>query len=791
MPNMLPIAWRFLCVYALCSFAVLFAEPEMLDDSAFQTNSVMREETRDLVKYLEKLHYAGTPVHSIDARDLIKTYMSDLDFQRLFFYNSDFENFDIRFRGMMDIYLRQGTLMPAFEIFKTYRKRALERLDWVDKRLDGFFDFETNQTLMPDRREADWPKDKEAADKLWEKVLQNELIIEMINQKKNEDGENTLTPEEVEAAYKQYMKLNEHPSEDANEQEDKAIETLKETTPKKEDTLTLNEALLRLPEAREAVRKRYAQIERMVRQKEPEEVQETYLTSLTHMYDPHSSFLSADSLEDFAIMMQQSLVGIGAVLSTEDGYCTIKELIPGGPADTGNQLSVEDRIIGVAQGDEGFEDVIGMKLRNIVKRIRGNEGTKVRLLIDPSDGGDRKVVSIIRDKIKLTASLAQAEVYQIPNHNRTFSIGVINLPSFYGGNDRKTSSTTRDVEELINKLKDMGVQGLILDLRTNGGGLLSEAVSLAGLFIPTGPIVQVKNTIGRIEEYSDEQDNLAWDGPLIVLVSRFSASASEIVTGALKNHRRALVVGDSATHGKGTVQAVFEMDRLSRTNFFRSARPQRGAAKVTIQKWYLPNGKSTQIKGVASDIVIPSPREFLPIGEGDLPRALIWDAIQPLESFNGDALAQDTDLSRHLITPELIDELQQSSLERQQKLEEFEYWQKRVHWQQQINEQKTVSLNLEERLEKRHADKNQLEQMEYREKELAQSKFTSEEILLNIALEKEYESRLAHEGDAQSEKDKEKKPSFDVHLRESLRIMGDWLKLKTSENTTLASKEKN
>lgn len=740
---------------SLVILTLAFSASAMPPDDAFQTTSTMRDETRDLVKYLEKIHYAGMPIHDIDAGELIKTYMSDLDFQRLFFYDEDREEFNLRFKGMLDIYLRQGTLMPAFEVFKVYRQRALKRLDWVDQRLQEPFDFEKDEYYMPDRSEADWPASEQEADALWERRLKYELIVEMLSHGDSSDD------------------LAEQVSADIPDQ-----------------------PLEYLDEARKAVGKRYAQIRRNVEQMEPVEVQERFLTSLTHMYDPHSTFFSADSLEDFAIAMKNSLVGIGAVLSTQDGYCTIKELVPGGPADTSNELSPEDKIIGVAQDEEEMEDVVGMKLRKIVKLIRGEKGTKVRLLIQPAEGNptERREVVLIRDKIKLTAALAQAEIFQVPQGERTYNIGVIELPAFYGGSDGSQSNgTTRDVEELIGKLKKANVQGIVLDLRTNGGGLLSEAVNLTGLFIPTGPVVQVKNTIGHIEERSDTNSMVAWDGPLIVLTSRFSASASEIVTGALKNHRRALIVGDSTTHGKGTVQAVFEMDRLS-NSFFRNDKPRRGAAKVTIQKWYLPNGNSTQIKGVPSDIALPSAREYLPIGEDDLPHALVWDSIEPLPSFDSAALNANIDLSRHLISDDLLTNLRTSSSLRQQQLQEFDYWNTRVSWLRDKSEKKVVALNLDKHLKERREEKVFQDELEKREESLAASNFGSEEVLLNITLEKEEESRLAHFGQEESEAgDAKENDVLDIHLRESLRIMADWLQQlskQMDEPQHLASRER-
>lgn len=734
--------------------------PEAIPEEAFKTTQVMREETRELVKYLERVHYAGIPVSDLDLGEFIKTYMSDLDHQRLFFFETDLEDFKQRFESMMDIYLHQGTLMPAFEIFKVYRERSLERIAWILKRLNEDFDFSEDETYTPDRSETSWPVNPEEANALWKRRLKYEIIIEMLGQASTEDEPSNA--ENTEVSTEEVSSLPANP-------------------------------LAKLNAARATVRKRYEQMMRNVEQIEPIEVQEMFLTSLTHMYDPHSTFFSADSLEDFAIAIKNSLVGIGAILSTEDGYCTIKELIPGGPADTGNELEPEDRIVGVAQGDEEMVDVIGMKLRKIVKLIRGKEGTCVRLLIEPANGdpSNRKEITIVRDQIKLTATLAQAQIYQVPHGDKTYSIGVIELPAFYGGEDGEhASTTTHDVAELIGKLKQAGIQGLVLDLRNNGGGLLSEAVSLTGLFIPTGPVVQVKNTIGHIDEHSDTDKGVAWDGPLIVLVSRFSASASEIVTGALKNHHRALIVGDRTTHGKGTVQAVFEIDHFTHPSFFQRNAPKRGAAKVTVQKWYLPNGNSTQLKGVSADIPLPSVREFLPIGEDDLPHALIWDSIAPLSDYDANALSKDANLSAYLITDQLVEGLGEASQQRQHTLPEFNYWQTEVDWFEKKNEQKAFSLDLEKRLKKRLEDKAFQETLDERKEALiADENYPFEDVFLDITLEKKNESLLAHPDDQDEEDDKD---HLDIHLREALRIMTDWLEetpLATPTSPQLASKE--
>jgi carboxyl-terminal processing protease len=502
----------------------------------------------------------------------------------------------------------------------------------------------------------------------------------------------------------------------------------------------------------------------MIQNLEPSEIEEVFLTTFTQMYDPHSNFLSADSMEEFAIAMHNSLVGIGAVLAEEDGVCTIKELLPGGPAEKSDQLNPNDKIVGVAQGNGPMVDVMGLKLRAIVKKIRGKKGTEVRLLIWPagSDPSKRKIVTLIRDEIKLTTNLAEAQLFDIDFDGSTLKIGVVDLPTFYGSGDPSSNdpSTTRDVKELIEKLKAKGMEGLILDLRRNGGGLLSEAISLTGLFISTGPVVQVKNTIGQLNEYVDSDPEVTWSGPLIVLVSRYSASASEIVAGALKTSNRAIIVGDESTHGKGTVQAIFEIDR---SVLARLTQPKMGAAKITIQKWYLPDGNSTQLKGVQSDIVLPSMSPYLSIGESELPNALEWDSIRPLpwrtEDFG-------------LITQSTKQELDLRSKQRQAQLEEFVYLNESIDWFKEKKDQKEFSLNYYRRQIDKDLNEKFQEEREKKLDELSKRRFKNEHIYLDSRIKNETNSHRE-----KAEEINEDDEKLDIHLRESLRIMADWIEM--------------
>ncbi|MGE9292616.1 MAG: carboxy terminal-processing peptidase, partial [Puniceicoccales bacterium] len=685
-----------------------------------------------------------------------------------------------------------------------------------------------------------WPASTAEADALWERRLKFEIVNEMLGELPNDKEPETITENtavtfettiEGEPALPEELKSEVEVTNKDDSTEKVAIETkASDGTSPETETVNVEETTTEfdydkaLAEAKENVGKRYERLGKWVDEIEPTEVQEIFLTALTHQYDPHSTYMSADTLEEFAIAMRNSLVGIGALLGDIDGYCTIRELLPGGPAERSRELDPEDQIVGVAQGEDGeMVDVIGMKLNKVVKMIRGKKGTIVRLLIKPAGGdpSERRVVSLVRDEIQLTAKLARAEIFEVPHGDKTIPIGVIELPAFYGSGESTDnhSSTTEDVEELIGKLKDAGVEGIVLDLRGNGGGLLSEAINLTGLFIPVGPVVQVKDYIGHVQEYLDQDPKVAWDGPLLVLVSRYSASASEIAAGALKNHGRALIVGDMETHGKGTVQAVFEM---ARSNFLSMIKPRSGAAKVTIQKYYLPDGTSTQLKGVTSDIILPSLNAYLPIGEGELHNALAWDSINSLE-WNYDLSPTQ---KNSLIDTALIDNLRSLSETRQGSLEEFSYLKENIDWFRDRQEQKEFSLNFDFRRSKRENDLIYRDEMEDRLEVLSEKNFDSREILLSVAEEQkaEHDSIVAEreaakaalettvsdepgaiaettiseevsvekDGDKvaiseEMDEEEEEIPLFDIQLREGLRIMADWISLKSESTETKAA----
>lgn len=660
------------CLTLLTSLA--WARP----DRSFEVSAAESKEIRNFVRLLEEAHYNREAVTPSSYPAIIRDFMEDWDAHHLFFVDADARLFNEKFgEGLYWNVSTLGNINPAFEIFKRYEERAEHRAQWIFQRLEGEFDLEKGDDYLVDRRDEDWVTTADEADSLWEKRLRFEIIQEL---------------------------LNEH----------------------------------ELPEAKERVRKRYERMLKNLADIETHEIAEVFLTNIAQLYDPHSTYFSADTYEDFSIQMRLQLVGIGALLGVEDDECVIREIIAGGPADLDNRLQPNDKIIAVTQADsETGESVelIGMKLRRIVDLIRGEQGTDVILTIQPADAPDssaRQDIRITRDVVNLDSARARGAVFEVPNEEGNItSIGVISLPAFYGpdpgATDGAQNSATTDVAMLINQLQAQGIEGLVLDLRDNGGGLLSEAIHLTGLFIEKGPVVQVRSYYGDIKVDNDEDTSVRYAGPLAVLVSKYSASASEIVAGALQNYGRAVVLGDSSTHGKGTVQTVYEMRNLDPR--LRMTDTKSGAAKFTIQKFYLPSGSSTQLNGVVPDIVLPSIEDVMESGERFLPQALVWDEIETTQ-FDG------TPLDAHILTP-----LREASLSRQQTLPEFDYLQRNIAWFMARQEEKSVSLNLDERILQRDADKTFRDAMKEERKLLREKNYAFTEFLLTPKEEEEIEEK--------------------------------------------------
>jgi carboxyl-terminal processing protease len=707
----------------------------------FTTTESMRDETRATAALLEKLHISRKDMGSIDMNSVVRTYCENLDGAKMYFTAEEVEEFVTRYGRTLDLYLQRGNLTPAFEIYALFKKRVTERTTANLAALDQPIDLTQPGTFPVDRKKAEWPANPEAADSLWSRRLRLDMLAELLG----EDRSGNARPgKETE---------------------------LPEITPAK-----TKEAAARL-------KKRYEKT-RTYLDFDSHEVEELFLNSYSGQYDPHSTFFSQQSLEEFEIAMRNSLVGIGATLSDEDGTCVIKEILPGGPLDLSRQVKAGDKIIAVGQGESGeLEDIVGMRLSKAISRIRGKQGTVVRLLVDMAAGG-RKTVSIKRDQIKLVGQMASARAFEVPQGEGSFLLGVIELPSFYGKNqDGSGSSPSADIEQLINKLKAMGMQGLIMDLRKNGGGLLTEAVDISGLFIPKGSVLQVRDSQGRSEDYRDEDEKVAWNGPLVVLTTKLSASASEIFAGAMRDHRRAIVVGDTTTHGKGSVQNIIELNRFDRS--------LKSAVKVTIQKWYAPSGSSIQLKGVPADIVVPSVYSVLPVGEADLDRALPWDSVTPTLTK-----PDEGDWLKAKVTDALIAKLAAGSSRRQAELPEFLTLSRTIDWTKNRQVRKEVSLSLDQRRTERKDELEFREQIRRELADYAKKACKSVDVKLDAAIEQEKKegpgsaAKLKRSARMRDPLEDDEWPEYDIQLQEAVRIAADWAALNGATPIAAVSKKK-
>ncbi|KPK00481.1 MAG: peptidase S41 [Desulfobacterales bacterium SG8_35] len=522
---------------------------------------------KNIVDLLRNRHYLKIVINDQMSSKILYRYLDELDPSHSYFYDKDIKEFESKYRFALDDALNRGELEPAFEIFNIYQQRVLARLAYLIDSIEnglGEMNFDVEEIMQIERKDMDWPSSEAAMEELWRKRL-------------------------------------------------------------KSNVLSLKLADKSLDEIQEILLKRYRNQLNRIQQNSSDDAFEFYINSLALSTDPHTQYFSPHRTENFNINMSLSLEGIGAVLQSEDEYTKVLRLIPGGPAERSKLLKAADRIVGVAQGSDGeMLDIVGWRLDEVVNKIRGPKGTLVRLEIIPADEADShqtKVISIVRDKVKLEEQAAQKQIIEIKRDAKVHKIGIIDIPTFYadfkgmneGNPDYK--STTKDVQKLLLELKEEGVEGIIIDLRDNGGGSLQEANSLTGLFIGLGPTVQVRNANGRIDIIRDHDPQLVYSGPLVVLVNRMSASASEIFAGAIQDYSRGIVIGEE-TFGKGTVQSLMPLSK--------------GQLKATTAKYYRISGKSTQHKGVVPDLYYPSLYSFDDIGESALPEALPWDMINSI-----------------------------------------------------------------------------------------------------------------------------------------------------------------
>jgi len=615
-------------------------------------------------RLLEEYHYSQHPLDKELSEKFFDGYLDALDPQHLYFLKSDIAEF-APYRTNLDVLTinNRGVadLTPAYQIYERYLERLNQRVTYEDKLLKrDRFDLNTRQEILLDRRESPYPRNLAEARQLWQQRLVYDYLQEILGRRISPTNSGVILP-------------------------------LPKTAP---------------PEITEKLTRHYHWLLRIFANWDNSDILQAYLNGLTHAYDPHTDYLNTSHAQDFSINMSLALFGIGAELRSEDGYCTIISLVPGGPAAKGKQLKPKDRIVAVAQGKQPPVDVVDMDLSKIVQMIRGPKGTEVRLTVIPSDDpNSRHVVTLIRDEIKLEDQEAKAELVEMPDgHGGTNRLGILDLPSFYatvdlpGDNgDLGEKSTTADVRRLIQKLERQHISGIVLDLRNNGGGSLEEAVNFTGLFVTNGPVVLVRSPEGRVTVDQDSSTYALYRGPLVVLVNRFSASATEIVAGALQDYGRALIVGDTSTYGKGTVQNLNPLHPfIWSPNESPSNDP--GTVKITIRKFYRISGASTQLKGVVPDIVLPDTLNVMnDIGESSMPNAMPWDTI-PKADY----------IPVNLVQP-YVSELRKLSDVRLATNQDFAYIHQDIEEFKKLQANKTASLNEDEELK-------QAEQAALREK---------------------------------------------------------------------------
>ncbi|ALE87484.1 tail-specific protease [Pseudomonas versuta] len=643
----------------------------------------------NIVELLKRHHYSKPPLDDARSAIIYDSYLKLLDPSRSYFLASDIAEFD-KWKFQFDDFLKSGDLNPGFTIYKRYLDRVKSRLDFalaeLNKGVDSF-DFNAKETLQIDRKDAPWLKSEAELNDLWRKRIKDEVL-------------------RLKIAGKEPAKIQ------------------------------------------ELLTKRYKNQLARLDQTRSEDIFQAYINTFAMSYDPHTNYLSPDNAENFDINMSLSLEGIGAVLQSDNDQVKIVRLVPAGPADKTKQVAPADKIIGVAQGDKEMVDVIGWRLDEVVKLIRGPKGSVVRLEVIPASNAPNdqtsKIVSITREAVKLEEQAAKKSILNLKQDGKNYKLGVIEIPAFYldfkafRAGDPNYKSTTRDVKKLLTELQKEKVDGVIIDLRNNGGGSLQEATELTSLFIDKGPTVLVRNADGKVDVLEDENPGAFYKGPMALLVNRLSASASEIFAGAMQDYHRALIVGGQ-TFGKGTVQTIQPLNH--------------GELKLTLAKFYRVSGQSTQHQGVLPDVAFPSIIDTKEIGESALPEAMPWDTIRP-------AIKPAVDPFKPY-----IDQLKAEHDARVAKDAEFIFIRDKLALADKLMAEKTVSLNEAER-RAQHADIDAKQLVMENARRQAKGEAPLKE------MKKEDEDALPVEPE-------KTKPEDDAYLSETGRVLLDYLKLSS------------
>jgi carboxyl-terminal processing protease len=657
------------------------ASTSILPPGAIAPTDAQRSTARKVGRILEEAHYSRAPIDDKMSELVYTRYLDFLDGQRSYFLTSDIAEFSA-YRLKFDDMIRTGDIEPAYLIFNRFQQRNRERMENAIALLKTEPDWTVNESFEFERAKAPWPATAAEMNDLWRKRVKNDALSLILTGKQ-------------------------------------------------------------WPEAADILRKRYERVLKRVDQITPEDVFENLMNAYARSFDPHSSYFSPRNSEEYRIQMSLNYEGIGASLQLVDDYVTIMNVIEGGPAAVAGTLNTNDRITGVGQGKDGpFTDVIGWRLDDVVQLIRGKAGTNVRLQVlaaGAAPGTTEKVLDFVRNKVTLEAQAAHKEVKTVVRNGKTLKVGIITVPGFYqdiaaqNAGDQNYRSTTRDTLKLLKELKGENIDGLVLDLRGDGGGYLPEATALTGLFIDHGPVVQLRDTTGRLEVLDDPEPSPAYDGPLAVLVDRFSASASEIFAGAIQDYHRGVILGQR-TFGKGTVQNLVPLDRWSQ-------KPTSGQLTVTIGKFYRVTGESTQHRGVEPDVKLPSPIDMKEVGESALDSALPWDRIAgvPFQASAGTAAAP------------AVAVLASEEDTRAQKDADYHWLVSDIAAIDTVREQHSISLNLKARREERaRMEKERLDRE------------NSRRVAKNLPPYKTVE-----------EIDKVKDDSPDIVLTQSAEIMGD------------------